>query len=78
MDITQSQEIRLKMQGEDQVLKLESRLLGHEQYTRELLTTIESLITPLEQGVDYPSEHTRKQISNAKAILKEAVDLGYR
>ena len=78
MDITQSQEIRLKMQGEDQVLKLESRLLGHMQYIRELLNTIESLLIALELEADYPGERTREEISNSKAMLKEAVDLGYR
>lgn len=78
VDIDKSHEIRLQMQGEDQVLRLESRLLGLDRYIRELLDTIENLLIALELEADYPGERTREEIANAKALLKESVDLGFK
>lgn len=78
VDIDKSHEIRLQMQGEDQVLRLESRLLGLERYIREALDVIENLIIALELEADYPGERSREEMMNAKSFLKESIDLGLK
>lgn len=77
IDLTQSENIRLRMHDEDQILKFESRLMGLQRIIRLCLETIDNLIIAIELEADYPGERSREEITNAKALKKELVDLGF-
>ncbi len=65
------------MQGEDLEVSIQL-ITGYKQIIGELLRTIDCLLIALEIEADYPGERTREEISNAKALYQELVDIGYK
>lgn len=78
LDKQQSEINRLRMLGEDETMLSMSLVMGYKRIIKELIETIDNLLIAIELEADYPGERSREEITNAKAIVKELIDLGHK